>query len=82
MPGRAGRSTGRTCGPTPPTWEAKCYLHVHCTGAVAVYDRYHNYDGTQLGSLNHQLCLAHVLRGLASAAELYLDDTWPTQLAG
>ncbi|TFV33963.1 hypothetical protein E4K10_42815 [Streptomyces sp. T1317-0309] len=35
----------------------------------------------KLGNLNHQLCLAHVLRDLASAAELYPDDTWPVQLA-
>lgn len=50
-------------------------------GAVAVHDRYQNYDSTQLGDLNHQLCLAHVLRDLAGAAELYPDDTWPVQLA-
>ncbi|MGW1163762.1 IS66 family transposase, partial [Streptomyces sp. NPDC002519] len=39
------------------------------------------YDSTQLGDLAHQLCLAHVLRDLTGAAELYPDDTWPTQLA-
>lgn len=50
-------------------------------GAVAVHDRYQAYDSTQLGSLDHQLCLAHVLRDLTSAAELYPDDTWPVQLA-
>lgn len=50
-------------------------------GAVAVHDRYQAYDSTQLGPLTHQLCLAHVLRDLAAAAELYPDDTWPTQLA-
>lgn len=50
-------------------------------GAVAVHDRYQNYDSAQLGGLNHQLCLAHVLRDLNGAAELYPDDTWPTQLA-
>jgi transposase len=49
--------------------------------AVAVHDRYQAYDSAQLGELNHQLCLAHVLRDLASAAELYPDQTWPTQLA-
>ncbi|MDQ1005854.1 hypothetical protein QFZ82_000339 [Streptomyces sp. V4I23] len=27
-------------------------------GAVAVHDRYQTYDSTQLGGLNHQLCLA------------------------
>ncbi|MEV6674499.1 IS66 family transposase [Streptomyces sp. NPDC051162] len=50
-------------------------------GAVTVHDRYHTYDSTQLGDLDHQLCLAHVLRDLAGAAELYPDDTWPVQLA-
>ncbi|MGW1160486.1 IS66 family transposase, partial [Streptomyces sp. NPDC002519] len=39
------------------------------------------YDSTQLGDLAHQLCLAHVLRDLTGAAELYPDDTWPVQLA-
>ena len=48
--------------------------------SVIVHDRYQNYDSTQLGSLKHQLCLAHVLRDLASAAELYPDQPWPTQL--
>jgi transposase len=50
-------------------------------GAVAVHDRYQAYDSSQLGELNHQLCLAHVLRDLAGAAELYPDQTWPGQLA-
>jgi len=50
-------------------------------GAVAVHDRYQNYDSAQLGDLDHQLCLAHVLRDLTGAAELYPDDTWPLQLA-
>lgn len=50
-------------------------------GAVAVHDRYHNYDSKQLGDLDHQLCLAHVLRDLTGAAELYPDATWPVQLA-
>jgi len=49
--------------------------------AVLVHDRYHAYDSKQLGSLNHQLCLAHVLRDLASAAEPYPGQPWPTQLA-
>jgi transposase len=48
--------------------------------AVIVHDRYQNYDSTQLGELNHQLCLQHVLRDLAAAAELYPEETWPTQL--
>jgi transposase len=49
--------------------------------AVIVHDRYQNYDSSQLGDLNHQLCLQHVLRDLKAAAELYPDQTWPTQLA-
>lgn len=49
--------------------------------AVIVHDRYQNYDSAQLGALNHQLCLAHVLRDLTAAAELYPDQTWPDQLA-
>ncbi|MGW0633348.1 IS66 family transposase [Streptomyces sp. NPDC002758] len=50
-------------------------------GAVAVHDRYQAYDSAQLGELNHQLCLAHVLRDLAGAAELYPGQPWPGQLA-
>ncbi|MFD0503592.1 IS66 family transposase [Streptomyces chiangmaiensis] len=50
-------------------------------GAVAVHDRYQAYDSAQLGELNHQLCLAHVLRDLAGAAELYPGQLWPGQLA-
>ncbi|MEU3343350.1 IS66 family transposase, partial [Streptomyces sp. NPDC006668] len=50
-------------------------------GAVAVHDRYQAYDSAQLGPLTHQLCLAHVLRDLAAAAELYPDQAWPVQLA-
>ncbi|MGY4963877.1 IS66 family transposase [Streptomyces sp. 900105245] len=50
-------------------------------GAIAVHDRYQAYDSTQLGDLNHQLCLAHVLRDLTSAAQLYPDEHWPVQLA-
>ncbi len=49
-------------------------------GAIAVHDRYQAYDSTQLGDLNHQLCLAHVLRDLTSAAQLYPNEHWPIQL--
>lgn len=49
--------------------------------AVIVHDRYQNYDSIHLGTLQHQLCLAHVLRDLAGAAELYPEQAWPTQLA-
>jgi transposase len=50
-------------------------------GAVAVHDRYQAYDSAQLGELKHQLCLAHVLRDLTGAAELYPEQPWPVQLA-
>jgi hypothetical protein len=50
--------------------------------AVIVHDRYQNYDSAELGKLNHQLCLAHALRDVKAAAELYPDQIWPTQLAG
>jgi transposase len=50
--------------------------------AVIVHDRYQNYDSTELGELNHQLCLAHVLRDLKTAVELHPDQAWPAQLAG
>ncbi len=49
--------------------------------AVIVHDRYQNYDSARLGTLTHQLCLAHVLRDLTAAAELYPGQVWPTQLA-
>jgi len=49
--------------------------------AVIVHDRYQNYDSAELGALNHQLCLAHVLRDLKATAELYPDQVWPTQLS-
>jgi transposase len=48
--------------------------------AVVVHDRYQNYDSAQLGTLAHQLCLAHVLRDLATAVELHPAQAWPTQL--
>jgi transposase len=51
------------------------------TGAVVIHDRYQSYDSAKLGRLNHQLCLAHALRDLTGAAELYPDQAWPTQLA-
>jgi hypothetical protein len=49
--------------------------------AVIVHNQYQNYDSTQIGVLHHQLCLAHVLRDLKTAAELYPEHLWPTQLA-
>lgn len=48
---------------------------------VVVHDRYVNYDNTELGIATHQLCLAHLLRDLAAAAETYPDAIWPGQCA-
>src|SRR2546427_323909 len=49
---------------------------------VVVHDRYQNYDSAKLGrTLIHQLCTAHLLRDLASAAETYPDAVWPGQIA-
>jgi transposase len=49
------------------------------SGAVAVHDRYQNYDAYD--GLLHQLCCAHLLRDLADAAEQYPDAIWPGQAA-
>ena len=49
------------------------------SGAVAVHDRYRNYDA--YGAVAHQLCCAHLLRDLADAAEQYPDAIWPGQAA-
>jgi hypothetical protein len=48
-------------------------------GAV-VHDRYQAYDSTQLGTLTHQLCCAHLLRDLQDAAETYPGARWPAQI--
>ena len=47
--------------------------------AVIVHDRYQRQHPT--GVMNHQLCLAHVLRDLKTAADLYPEHLWPTQPA-
>jgi transposase len=36
---------------------------------------------TQLGTLVHQLCTAHLLRDLDDAAQVYPDTVWPVQIA-
>ena len=36
---------------------------------------------TQLGTLIHQLCTAHLLRDLDDAAQVYPDAIWPVQIA-
>jgi hypothetical protein len=50
-------------------------------GSVIVHDRYQNYDAAPFAHLLHQLCTAHLLRGLEGVAELYPDEVWPTQIA-
>lgn len=62
------------------TFKQFVYLQMN-PDAVIVHDRYTAYDSDQLGALAHQLCLAHVLRDLASASELYPDQVWPAQAA-
>ena len=49
--------------------------------AVMVHDRYQNYDSQALGVHTHQLCVAHLLRDLAGAAEVYPEQSWPIQTA-
>jgi transposase len=57
------------------------FVVAELTGVV-VHDRYQNYDSAKLGrTLIHQLCCAHLLRDLASAAETYPDAHWPDQIA-
>src|SRR5258708_15633062 len=47
-------------------------------GTVVVHDRYQNYDA--IPDLIHQLCVQHILRDLAGAAETYPDAHWPIQV--
>src|SRR5690606_11991078 len=47
---------------------------------VVVHDRYQNYDATDLGRRDHQLCAAHLLRDLEDCAETYPKAHWPRQL--
>jgi len=49
------------------------------SGSVTVHDRYQNYDA--LGSVEHQLCTAHLLRDLEDAAQSYPGAVWPAQAA-
>jgi len=59
----------------------KAFVVSELTGVV-VHDRYQNYDSAKLGrTLTHQLCTAHLLRDLASAAETYPDAHWHNQIA-
>jgi hypothetical protein len=63
------------------TFKAFVLTELSRSGSVIVHDRYQNYDSAKLGTLVHQLCCAHLLRDLASAAEVYPDAPWPTQIA-
>ncbi|GAA2401188.1 IS66 family transposase [Nonomuraea africana] len=57
----------------------KRFVLADLTGVV-VHDRYQNYDATDLGERDHQLCAAHLLRDLEDCAETYPDAHWPRQL--
>lgn len=50
---------------------------------IAVHDRYVNYDHEDLAKnvAGHQLCIAHLLRDIASAAESHPEHRWPEQAA-
>jgi transposase len=50
---------------------------------IAVHDRYINYDHDDLAKqvAGHQLCTAHLLRDIASAAESHPEHRWPEQAA-
>jgi transposase len=59
----------------------KAFVVAELSRSVIVHDRYQNYDSTQLGTLVHQLCTAHLLRDLDDAAQVYPDKVWPVQIA-
>ena len=47
---------------------------------VLVHDRYSAYDSPVLGVHTHQLCVAHLLRNLAAAAQSYPGQDWAEQI--
>ena len=47
---------------------------------VLVHDRYSAYDSPVLGAHTHQLCVAHLLRNLAAAAQTYPGQDWAQQI--
>lgn len=59
----------------------KAFVLTELTDSVVVHDRYQLYDNAEIGTLTHQLCCQHLLRDLASAAEVYPEARWPTQIA-
>jgi hypothetical protein len=50
-------------------------------GTVVVHDRYTVYDHATFAQVSHQLCTAHLLRDLESAAQTYPEAIWPVQIA-
>ena len=50
-------------------------------GTVVVHDRYTVYDHATFAQISHQLCTAHLLRDLESAAQTYPEAIWPVQIA-
>lgn len=48
---------------------------------VLVHDRYSAYDSPVLGTHTHQLCVAHLLRNLAAAAQAYPGQDWAQQIS-
>ena len=44
-----------------------------------MHDWYVNYD--HFDGIRHQLCTAHILRGIQDAAQSYPDAIWPGQIA-
>ncbi|GAA1002225.1 hypothetical protein GCM10009555_107810 [Acrocarpospora macrocephala] len=57
----------------------KRFVLAEVTGVV-VHDRYQNYDAADLGTRDHQLCVAHLIRDLEDCAETYPEARWPRQL--
>ena len=62
---------------TLPSFRDFIYSDLH--GTVVVHDRYQNYDS--IDGISHQLCCAHLLRDVGSAAEAYPGEIWPAQIA-
>jgi len=64
-------------GRTLPSFKDFVYSDLH--GTVVVHDRYQNYDS--IDGISHQLCTAHLLRDVESAAQAYPGEIWPGQIA-
>jgi transposase/uncharacterized coiled-coil protein SlyX len=63
------------------TFKASVLTELAEAGTVLVHDRYQLYDSPKLDGLIHQLCCAHLLRDLQTAAETYPEAIWPVQIA-